>query len=54
MNIRIHIIFSGLLAIGLCTGALAQTVSDTAFTYQGLLQQSGEGVSEQCDFEFSL
>ena len=44
----------GMITFSWCTELLAQPVSDTAFTYQGSLQQSGQQVTEQCDFEFSL
>jgi hypothetical protein len=37
-----------------CSITLAQPVSDTSFTYQGMLEQSGIAVTQQCDFEFSL
>ncbi len=32
----------------------AQTPMDTAFTYQGLLKQSGSPVTNSCDFQFGL
>jgi hypothetical protein len=47
-------VLMGLFAVALCTNVAAQAVSETSFTYQGSLQQGGQQVTEQCDFEFSL
>jgi hypothetical protein len=49
---------SGLLAIAaslvLSAAIPAQSPMDTAFTYQGLLKQSGSPLTELCDFQFAL
>ena len=36
------------------SGVSGEPLSSTAFTYQGYLEQSGQPVSNQCDFKFSL
>ncbi len=54
MNFRPFFLFVFFVASCFCQIVEAQPVSDTAFTYQGELQQNGIEVSQQCDFEFSL
>jgi hypothetical protein len=36
------------------SSASGETPGSTAFTYQGYLEQSGQPVSDPCDFKFSL
>lgn len=54
MNRLSIFIGASILASTIANVAWAQAVSDTSFTYQGLLEQNGTGVTQQCDFEFSL
>jgi len=54
MNLQCSFVLVISVAVACCRSAEAQPVSDTAFTYQGELEQNGIPVSQQCDFEFSL
>ena len=51
-----HARFVMMASLGLLASSstFGQPISETAFTYQGELEQNGIAVSQQCDFAFSL
>lgn len=51
-----HVRFVMMASLGLLASSstFGQPISETAFTYQGELEQNGIAVSQQCDFAFSL
>jgi hypothetical protein len=54
MRPRVIGLYTLAAALILSAVVLGQTPMDTAFTYQGLLKQSGSPVTDLCDFQFAL